>query len=224
MATAETTIEVKFERPPWLVSSEMQERVGMAQRTAICRSGDFQTREEGGELYIEGRFATFTGAYEMGDWGVERVDAHAFDETLGDDVRALVNHDTTLVLGRTRAGTLALWTDEAGLMGRIRINRNDQDAVNCYERVKRGDVSQCSFGFEILDENREQLPDGRTQWTLTRVKLYEVSVCTFPAYEDTEVAARSREMEDVRVRALDAWRTRMLEKIKPEKEDKTDGS
>ena len=160
----------------------------------------------------------------MGDWGVERVDAHAFDETLGDDVRALVNHDTTLVLGRTRAGTLALWTDETGLMGRIKINRNDQDAVNCYERVKRGDVSQCSFGFEILNEEMEHLPDGRTQWTLMRVKLYEVSVCTFPAYEDTEVAARSREMEDVRARALDAWRTRMLEKIKLEKEDKTNGS
>ena len=194
------------------------------QRTMLLRGADFQTREEGGELYIEGRFATFVGTYEMGDWGVERVDAHAFDETLGDDVRALVNHDTTLVLGRTRAGTLALWTDETGLIGRIRINRNDQDAVNCYERVKRGDVSQCSFGFEILDEEMEHLPDGRTQWTLMRVKLYEVSVCTFPAYEDTEVAARSREMEDVRARALDAWRTRMLEKIKPEKEDKTDGS
>lgn len=200
------------------------DQIKKQQRTMLLRGADFQTREEGGELYIEGRFATFTGSYEMGDWGVERVDAHAFDETLGDDVRALVNHDTTLVLGRTRAGTLALWTDETGLMGRIRINRNDQDAVNCYERVKRGDVSQCSFGFEILDEDREQLPDGRTQWTLMRVKLYEVSVCTFPAYEDTEVAARSREMKDVRARALDAWRTRMLEKIKPEKEDKTDGS
>lgn len=189
------------------------------QRTMLLRGADFQTREEGGELYIEGRFATFTGVYEMGDWGVERVDAHAFDETLGDDVRALVNHDTTLVLGRTRAGTLALWTDETGLAGRIKINRNDQDAVNCYERVKRGDVTQCSFGFDIIDEEREQLPDGRTQWTLMRVKLYEVSVCTFPAYEDTEVAARSREMEDVRTRELEAWRGRMIGRLYKKKEE-----
>ena len=192
-------------------------------RMMLLRGTDFQTREEDGELYIEGHFATFTGAYEMGDWGVERVDSKAFDGTLGDDIRALVNHDTTLVLGRTRAGTLALWTDEDGLAGRIRINRNDQDAVNCYERVKRGDVTQCSFGFDILDEEREQLPDGRTQWTLTRVKLYEVSVCTFPAYEDTEVAARSRELEDVRARELDIWRGRMLRKIY-NKEDEKNGS
>ena len=78
-------------------------------------------------------------------------------------------------------------TDERGLFGRIRVNRADQDAVNCYERVRRGDVSQCSFGFEILDQREERLEDGRYQWTLLRVKLYEVSVCTFPAYESTEV-------------------------------------
>ena len=192
----------------------------MQRRTMLQRGTDFLTREdENGERYIEGHFATFSGAYEMGDWGLERVDKNAFDATLGDDVRALVNHDTTLVLGRTRAGTLALWTDEEGLAGRIRVNGADQDAVNCYERVKRGDVTQCSFGFDILDEDREQLPDGRTQWTLKRVKLYEVSVCTFPAYEDTEVAARSREMEDVRAREIEAWRGRMIEKIKPKKED-----
>lgn len=187
-------------------------------RTMLLRAGDFQTREEGGERYIEGYFATFEGAYEMGDWGVERVDPHAFDETLGDDVRALVNHDTTLVLGRTRTGTLQLMTDERGLYGRIRINPNDQDAVNCYERVKRGDVSQCSFGFEIMEQREERLPDGRVQWTLLKVRLYEVSVCTFPAYEDTSISARAHDFDELRRRELTHWRETMKTKLKTKKE------
>lgn len=190
----------------------------MERRTMMQRAAEFQTREDGSEKYIEGYFATFEGAYEMGDWGVERVDRNAFEQTLGDDVRALVNHDTTLVLGRTTTGTLQLMTDERGLYGRIRVNPNDQDAVNCYERVKRGDVSQCSFGFEILDQREERLPDGRVQWTLLRVKLYEVSVCTFPAYEDTAVSARAHDRDALRARELDAWRAEMKTKLK--KEDK----
>lgn len=189
-------------------------------RTAVCRGANFQTREDAnGERWIEGYFSTFTGKYEMGDWGVERVDPHAFDETLNDDIRALINHDTTLVLGRTAAGTLELRTDEEGLWGRIRINGEDQDAVNCYERVRRGDVNQCSFGFDILDELTEQLPDGRTQWTLMRVKLYEVSVCTFPAYQDTSVVARARDRVAFERKQIHAWRERMLAKLTHEKED-----
>lgn len=189
----------------------------MQQRTALCRGAGFQTREENGERWIEGYFATFEGVYEMDDWGVERVDPHAFDETLARDVRALINHDSTLVLGRTNAGTLTLSVDSHGLYGRVRINPNDQDAVNCYERVKRGDVDQCSFGFTIDAEEHEKLPDGRTQWTLKRVTLYEVSVCTFPAYQDTAVAARAKDRDDIRARELELWRARMRETIKREK-------
>lgn len=186
----------------------------LMRRTALPCAAEFTTREEDGDKWIEGYFSTFAGAYMMGDWGEERVDPHAFDETLGDDVRALINHDTTLVLGRTTAGTLTLHTDERGLYGRIRVNDKDQDAVNCYERVKRGDVSQCSFGFEILDQLEEKLPDGMIRWTLKRVKLYEVSVCTFPAYEDTAVAARAADRDALRQRELEGWRARMRETIK----------
>lgn len=194
------------------------------QRTALCRTEGFATREDNGQRWIEGYFSVFDGTYEMGDWGVERVDPHAFDETLSRDVRALINHDTTLVLGRTTAKTLMLSVDDHGLFGRVRINENDQDAVNCYERVRRGDVDQCSFGFTIDAEEQEKLPDGRIQWTLKRVTLYEVSVCTFPAYEDTAVAARAKDRDDMRQRELAAWRERMIDKIKRKKEDHTNGS
>lgn len=188
-------------------------------RTMLARASEFQTREDGDDLWIEGYFSTFEGEYVMGNWGVERVDPHAFDETVRDDIRALINHNTTLVLGRTSAKTLELSIDSHGLYGRVKINRADQDAMNCYERVKRGDVNQCSFGFDILEEKDERLPDGRVRWTLLRVKLYEVSVCTFPAYEDTAVVARARELEALRERELDAWKGRMINKLIHKKED-----
>lgn len=191
----------------------------LTQRTALQRGTDFKTREENGERWIEGYFAVFDGAYEMDDWGVERVDPHAFDETLARDIRALINHDSTLVLGRTNAGTLTLSVDSHGLYGRVKINPNDQDAVNCYERVKRGDVDQCSFGFTIDAQEHEKLPDGRTQWTLKRVTLYEVSVCTFPAYQDTAVSARAKDRDDIRARELENWRERMRKIINREKEE-----
>ena len=188
-------------------------------RTMLARASEFQTRKDGDDLWIEGYFSTFEGEYVMGDWGVERVDPHAFDETVMDDIRALINHDTTLVLGRTSAKTLELSIDSHGLYGRVKINRADQDAMNCYERVKRGDVNQCSFGFDILEEKDERLPDGRVRWTLLRVKLYEVSVCTFPAYEDTSVVARARELKALRERELDAWKGCMINKLIQNKED-----
>lgn len=166
------------------------------QRTAILRDAKYETREQDGELYIEGYFAVFDGVYEMWRGAVERIDPHAFDDALGDDIRALTNHDTTLVLGRTTVGTLELRVDAHGLWGRIHINRADQDALNLYERVKRGDVSQCSFGFDILDQKIDDKPDGTTVFTILRVKLYEVSVCTFPAYEDTAVQARQADYDE----------------------------
>ena len=184
------------------------------QRTALCRAAEFTARDEDGNLYIEGYFSTFTGRYEMGDWGVEQVDPGAFDEALDDDVRALVNHDTTLVLGRTKAGTLELRVDASGLWGRVTINKNDQDAMNLYERVKRGDVDQCSFGFDILSEKNEKLPDGRTLWTILKVRLYEVSVVTFPAYEDTAVIARKRDRDAILERERESWRETMTARVR----------
>ena len=66
--------------------------------------------------------------------------------------------------------------------------------MNLYARVERGDVDQCSFGFDILEEDTTYNEDGSVHWTIKRVKLYEVSVVTFPAYEDTSVQARKRIM------------------------------
>lgn len=192
------------------------ERNELQYRSALSH---FETREdqESGK-YIEGYFSVFNSNYELWEGATESVDPHAFDETLGEDIRCLINHDTTLVLGRNKAGTLELRADSHGLWGRVQINPNDQDAVNLYERVKRGDVDQCSFGFQILKESTETDGD-KIHWTLERVRLFEVSVCTFPAYESTSVAARMKDAKEIRERQLDSLKTQLLNKLRKENND-----
>ena len=173
----------------------------------------FRAAEESGEKYIEGYFAVFGGTYEIWKGATESVDTHAFDGALADDIRALIDHKTRLVLGRNKAGTLELRVDERGLWGRIRINQSDTDAMNLYARVERGDVDQCSFGFDILEEETEYREDGSVHWTITKVKLYEVSCVTFPAYEDTSIAARKKDYAQIKTRQIQAWRDKTRERL-----------
>ena len=190
----------------------------ICKRTAIPVDCEFETREAEDKKYIDAYFSVFNSAYPLFENAIEVVDEGAFNLERDTDVRALTNHDTTLVLGRTTAGTLELRTDEKGLWGRIEINENDQDAVNLYERVKRRDVSQCSFGFDILAEEIEHRDDGVTVWHLKSVQLYEVSICTFPAYQSTEaVVSRQAQLEEIEERKAETWRAEMLAKLKGEK-------
>lgn len=175
----------------------------------------FETREADGNLYISGYFAVFNSEYDIFQGASERVDPGAFDETLSGDIRCLIDHETRLVLGRTKSGTLILKVDSRGLWGEAKINPNDTDAMNLYERVKRGDVDQCSFGFDILDEEFEDLGD-KVRWTIKKVKLYEVSVVTFPAYEETGVTARKKQLTEMRKKSNELWKHRMLRKLKGE--------
>ena len=181
---------------------------------------EFQTREEADQApHITGYFSVFDGVYEIGPGMTESVDRHAFDKTLGGDIRALTNHDTTLVLGRTTAHTLELRVDEHGLYGDVTINPNDQDALNLYERVKRGDVDQCSFGFNIVSEETDFRDDGSIHWTIKEVELHEVSVCTFPAYEDTNVSAREAQREALSRNRLADWKTAAKARINKEEQE-----
>ena len=180
----------------------------------LTRAAEFRAMEENEERIIDGYFAVFDGTYELWPGATESIDRNAFDGELDGDVRALIDHDTRLVLGRTVAGTLTLRVDTHGLWGRIIINQDDQDAVNLYARVKRGDVSQCSFGFEILDEERTiNESTGDVHWLIKRVKLYEVSVCTFPAYQSTFVSARADEMAQVKKRQFENWKENLKARL-----------
>lgn len=167
----------------------------------IIRSED---NNQNTEKCIEGYFALYEKETELWAGCYEIISKEAFKETIKkNDVRALINHDTTLVLGRTKSGTLILKEDAKGLYGKIIINENDSDAMNLYSRVERGDVDQCSIGFNILNEDYEELEDGSVRFRVTEVDLHEVSCCTFPAYEDTSIQARKKDFENARKKIQD---------------------
>ena len=174
-----------------------------------------QARSEETGPVIACHFAVFNSPTELWPGCIEQIAPGAFASSLGGDVRALIDHETRLVLGRTIAGTLILREDDTGLYGEIKINEQDSDAMNLYARVQRGDVSQCSFGFDIVAEDYLVLPDGQTcTWTIRDVVLYEVSVVTFPAYEATSAVARAdggnESLKNVR---LERRKKELLERI-----------
>ena len=184
------------------------------QRQVRCVAQQFQTRSANDDLFIEGYFSVFNSEYPLWEGASEIVKPGAFTNSVSGDVRALINHDSSLVLGRTKAGTLTLRQDERGLWGSIRINRADVDAMNLYARVQRGDVDQCSFGFEIKRETFVDLGGGKCRWEIEEVDpLYEVSVCTFPAYTETSVSARKQDLAEIEKRRAEAWRSDMKKKL-----------
>ena len=188
-------------------------------RQVEFRSTDFITRsEEEGGFFIEGYFAVFNSDYHIAPGMSESIAPGAFTNSLSNDIRALINHDTTLVLGRTNAHTFEVREDAHGLWGRIEINPNDSDAMNSYERVKRGDVTGCSIGFYPITEETDIRDDGSVHWTIKDVELFECSVCSFPAYEETNITARANEKDEILKRKKDAeiatWKAAMQERMK----------
>lgn len=178
-------------------------------------SVDLQTRAAEGEneKIIEGYFALFNTPTELFTGYFEEIAPGAFDETISGDIRALIDHDTAKVLGRTKSKTLDLKVDSRGLWGSIKINEKDLEALNLYERVKRGDVDQCSFGFQIDEEKYTFGDDGTVKSRLEKVGLFEVSVVTFPAYDDTGVQARRHNAEQAKSKMLEVRKKRLKERL-----------
>ena len=162
---------------------------------------------------ISGYFIVFDTETELYPGVREEVSPDALVGVDLSDVKALIDHDTAKVLGRTKANTLSLSVDSKGLYGEIIINESDQEAMNLYSRVQRGDVDQCSFGFEILNEEMIQNSDGTVKFIIKSINLYEVSVVTFPAYQETAVEARSKQIEDAQKRTLQARKDELKEKL-----------
>lgn len=180
---------------------------------------NLQTRDDSDsdDLYLEGNFVVYNSNYQVWDGATESIAPGAFRNSIHDDVRALYNHNDDLVLGRTSAGTFTLEDRSDGLWGRIKVNRKDTDAMNAYERVKRGDVSGCSFGFGIKSQETEYREDGSVHWTITEVDpLVECSLCVFPAYQATHINARAKDLETMKQRKKEVWRHTMLQKLKGE--------
>lgn len=122
----------------------------------------------------------------------EIIKPEAVDRTLTEalDVRALVDHDTSKIIGRTTAGTLELRKTRRGLQVEI-----DPPATSygkdILESLRRGDVTGMSFGFRVLDDDW-RMEDGTPLREVTDMRISEVSVVTFPAYEATDVGVATR--------------------------------
>jgi len=147
--------------------------------------------EDGSDaLRFEGYAALFNSWSEDLGGFREQIAPGAFAKSLpADDVRALMNHDPNYVLGRNRSGTLVLTEDDRAL--RFAVTAPDtQWARDLYESVKRGDINQCSFGFQAIRDDW-RTADGIDERTLLEVRLFDVSIVTYPAYPDTSANVRS---------------------------------
>ncbi|OQW32892.1 MAG: hypothetical protein A4E19_05945 [Nitrospira sp. SG-bin1] len=153
-------------------------------------------RSAGGAPKLVGYAAVFNRDSELLDGSfIERIAPGAFAESIArpDDVRALVNHEPTLILGRNLSGTLQLQEDSHGLLSTITPPKTSY-AHDILESTRRGDISQMSFGFQTITDRWERGMHGRPDVrTLLKVRLFDVSVVTYPAYPDTDVAVRSHQ-------------------------------
>ena len=168
------------------------------------RSYQFEVRAEESEAgnIITGRPIVYNSRTDLG-WFDEIIEPGALNNTDLTDVRFLVNHDTSKIpLARSRRNngnsTMQLTTDNDGLGIRVTLDtENNSEARALYSAVQRGDISGMSFMFGIRDEEWENLDsDHPTRHIRDISTVVEVSAVTFPAYESTEINARSKEALD----------------------------
>ena len=140
---------------------------------------------------------------------VEVVHRDAFNNTLSDnsDIRALVDHDSSKIIGRQSNGTLDITTDNHGL--RVTITPPETSVgMDVVELLKRGDLDAASFGFVVNRDSWDTDGDGVDVRTLHDVELREVSIVAFPAYPDTSMAVRSH----------DGWKDDCSESVNDDRE------
>jgi len=155
------------------------------QEFRVTRATDDEPAKIAGHAAVFNQLSEDLGGFR------EKIQPGAFKEAVKGDVRALVNHNSDKVLGRTKSGTLDLEEDDKGLAFEL-VLPDTQPARDLTASMERGDVDQMSFGFRTL-EDKWETKDGEDVRTLVKVELFEVSPVTFPAYPQTDVALRSRD-------------------------------
>ncbi|EGQ3151768.1 HK97 family phage prohead protease [Staphylococcus pseudintermedius] len=152
------------------------------------------------QMIVEGyalRFNTLSN--DLGGF-VETILPEALEKTDLSDVRCLIDHDSSKVLGRTVSKTLELNVDDEGLYFRCQLP-NTSYARDLYENIKLQNINQCSFGFILDDEGDsfDKRDDGLFKRTIKKIKsLFDVSIVTYPAYNDTDVAPALRSIEAIK--------------------------
>ncbi|WP_250622372.1 HK97 family phage prohead protease [Bacillus subtilis] len=180
----------------------------MEQRTFDISGMDVRDASNDSEApKITGYGAVFNTPADIGGMFTEIIAPGAFAKVLSSqsDVRALFNHNWDYVLGRTRSGTLTLEEDAKGLRFTVTPPAT-QWADDLRSSMLRGDITQCSFGFNVTKEdwNYDTVPATRT---IQEVQLYEISVVSLPAYEETEAAVVRT--KDIYTRAKEDHELRM---------------
>ena len=163
------------------------------ERRILCKEVRAEAGADGKPM-IRGHAAVFNQLSEDLGGFREQLSTGAFSDAMASsDVRALVNHDPNLVLGRSKAGTLTMREDAAGLY--VEVTPPDtQAARDLITSMQRGDINQMSFAFTVAKEDQAWTRDGTGPWlrTIKKVsRLYDVSVVTYPAYQQTTAAARA---------------------------------
>lgn len=152
-----------------------------------------EIREENGGFKIRGYAAVFNQLSEpiMGLFR-ERILPGAFRKSLQNDVRALVNHHASEIIGRTKNGTLTLREDDHGLYVEIRPP-NTTAGRDVVENIRGGYLDQMSFGFSVDEDGQKwsKTDKGERLRDLTDVDVFDVSVVAFPAYTKTSVSVRA---------------------------------
>jgi hypothetical protein len=165
--------------------------------TRTINNAEVRMTEDGKTLI--GHAAVFDRWTKIGDdeWGFQEcVRAGAFKEDIesGADIRCLFNHDANCLLGRTTSKTLRLAEDASGLSYNCDLP-DTQPGRDVRTSIARGDLSGCSFSFEVKQERwtEEKGEDGKVavKRELLAVKLFDVGPVTFPAYEETDCHVRS---------------------------------
>ena len=167
--------------------------------------------DQGGNI-ITGRPIVYDKMTDLG-WFDEIIERGALDKTNLQDVRFLVNHDTSKIpLARSRKNnknsTMQLTVDNDGMAIRVTLDtENNADARSLYSAVQRGDISGMSFMFSIDDEEWENLESDHPTRHIRKIgTVVEVSAVTFPAYEQTEISTRCKETLDSARQAVDTAR------------------
>ncbi|MFX3616121.1 MAG: HK97 family phage prohead protease [Sporolactobacillus sp.] len=133
----------------------------------------------------------------------EYIDSHALDDVEMRQVLALYNHDYANVLARVDTKTLKLTVDEKGLVFECAIP-NTTLGNDVFENIRNGNIQGCSFGFMVSEDEWSADKDGNEQRLVKKISdLYEISLTTIPAYEQTSVSAvRDRHVDELKRKKL----------------------
>lgn len=169
-------------------------------RVANISDFNIERREDENKMVIEGYAAVFDSETLIGDpeWGFyERIAKGAFDGANMKDVPLKYNHDKSVpILARTRNKSLSLSVDDKGLFIRAEL-LDTSDGVDMYKRIKAGLIDKMSFAFTVKAEKIEGKKGETPRRTITAFdRIFDVSVVDTPAYEETSIYARSRELSD----------------------------